>query len=170
MFYQTTDQFSSRQRDAALEVAFDCNTEVFAAIEKVVELNLQTVKTSLAEQQALADAALSAGSFSEVFEIQSQQLPAAVTKTFAYWRHVEEIAADTRIGVFNAMQAHFGSSIQAFAGMVDMTVGNAMAQARSGVDTSLAMAEPVMDAAEQVSIVDTSGRVMSSEDGRGSSH
>ncbi|MFM0309422.1 phasin family protein [Paraburkholderia sp. RL17-383-BIF-A] len=170
MYPQISDQFSSRQRDTAIEVAFDCNTEVLAGVEKVVELNIQTVKTSLSEQQALADAALSAQSLSEVFDLQSQQFPAAVTKTFAYWRHVEEIAADTRIGLFNAMQAHFGSSLNTLAEMVDMACGNAFVQERGGILDLPGMAQSTVASAERVGIVDSSGRVVSSDDVRGDLH
>lgn len=44
MHDRIAEQFSSRQRDTAIDIAFDCNTEVLAGVEKVVELNIQTVK------------------------------------------------------------------------------------------------------------------------------
>jgi phasin family protein len=79
-------------------------------------LNVQTVKTSLSEQRALADTALSARSLSEVIGLQSQLLSAAIKKTFAYWQHVEDIAIETRYGWFTAVQEHLGSSLRAFTG------------------------------------------------------
>jgi phasin family protein len=69
------------QRATSVEVAaFDCITELFGGFERVAELNVQTVKTSLSEQQALADAALSARSLSEVMDLHSQPLPAALVQ------------------------------------------------------------------------------------------
>ncbi|MFM0340721.1 phasin family protein [Paraburkholderia fungorum] len=173
MYPDITNQFSPRQRDAAVEAAFDCTTELFAGIEKVVELNVQTVKTSLSEQEALTDAALSARSISEVIDLQSQQLPAAVTKTFAYWRHVEDIAVQMRMELFTAMQANFGGSLETFAVMVDMAGGGVAvqdAQEQSGESSLLVTAQPAVAAVEQVAIVDSSGKVVSSDDVRGDLH
>jgi phasin family protein len=170
MYPDTMNQLSPRQRDAVVEAAFDCTTEVFAGIERVVELNVQTVKTSLSEQQALADAALSARSLSEVIDLQSQQFPASVKKTFAYWRHVEDIAVQTRDGFFGAMEEHFGGSLQTFAEMFDvMSVGFAV-QERLGGSSLFVMAQPAVGDAERVAIVDSSGKVVSSDDARGDLH
>jgi phasin family protein len=78
-----------------VEVAFECTAELFIGFERVIELNIEAVKTSIFEQQALADAVLSARSPAQLIDLQSQQLPATVKKTFAYWRHVEDIVVET---------------------------------------------------------------------------
>jgi phasin family protein len=170
MYLGTTDLFSSHQRHAAGEAAFDCNTEVFDGVAKFVELNIQTVKTSLSEQQALADAALSAQSLSEVIDLQSQQFPAAIKKTVAYWRHVEDIAAQTRVGLFGVMQSHFGSALETFTGMIDMASGVADAQKQFGKSSLLVAGQPAVDAVEPVAIVDSSGKVVSSGNAQGDLH
>jgi phasin family protein len=170
MYLDSADQFSSRQRENAVDAAFDCNTEVLSGITKVVELNLQTVKTSLSEQQALGDAALSAQSLSEVLDLQSQQFPAAIKKTFAYWRHVEDIATHTRNGLFAVMQSHMGSALQTFTGMVDIASGVSAVEEQAGESSLLVSGEPVVDAAQPVAIVDSSGKVVSSGKTRGELH
>jgi hypothetical protein len=47
MYPDPVNRFSSRQRDTAVDAAFQCNTEFLAGFQKVVELNMQTIKTSL---------------------------------------------------------------------------------------------------------------------------
>ncbi|NMM01894.1 phasin family protein [Paraburkholderia sp. RP-4-7] len=170
MYPDTMNQFSPRQRETAVKAAFACTNEVFAGIEKVVELNVQTVKTSLSEQQALGDAALSAQSVSEVIDLQSQQFPAAVTKTFAYWRHVEDIAVQTRNELFSAMQEHFGSSLQTFAEISDVASSGFVGQERIARSSLLVMTEPAVAGADRVAIVDSSGKVLSSDDVRSDLH
>ncbi len=170
MYPDTTNQFSPRQNEMTIDAAFACTNEIFAGIEKVAKLNVQTIKTSLLEQQALADAALSAQSVSEVLDLQSQQLPAAVTKTFAYWRHMEDIAAQTRNDLASAVQEHFGSSLQTFAKMFDFASIGLDAQDMLGKSSRFVMAQSADASAERVAIVDSSGKVLSSEGVRSDLH
>ncbi|MFM0204091.1 hypothetical protein PQR53_30065 [Paraburkholderia fungorum] len=101
----------------------------------------------------------------------AKQFPAAVTKTFAYWRHVEHIAVQTRNALFSAMQEHFGSSLQTFAEIFDVaSFGGFVAQERIARPGLLVMTEPAVAAAERVAIVDSSGKVVSSDDVRDDLH
>jgi phasin family protein len=168
---ETINPFFPRQCETAVETAFSCANEVFAGIERVVELNVQTVKTSLSEQRALGDAVLSAQSISELVDLQSQRFPAAVTKTVAYWRHVGDIAVQTRNELFSTMQEHFGSSLQTFTEIFHVaSSGGLAAQERIARSSLLVMTEPAVAAAEGVAIVDSSGKVVSSDDARGDLH
>jgi phasin family protein len=112
MYPVTLNPFPLHQRATAVEAVFDCTSEFFGGYKRLVELNVQSVKTSISGQQALADAALSAQSLSELIELHSQQLSAAVKKTCAYWRHVEDITLETTNRFFTAMFAHSGSLLQ----------------------------------------------------------
>lgn len=170
MYPDTMNQLSSRQGETAIDAVLACTNEVFASIEKVVELNVQTVKTSLSEQQALADAALCVQSVSELIDFQSQQLPAAVTKTFAYWRHVGDIAVQTQNELHSTMHEHFGSSFQRLADIFGAASVGFAAQDQPGRSSLLAVAQPAVAAAEGVAIVDSSGNVVSSDDVRGDLH
>lgn len=122
MYPNMMSQLSMRRIETAIDVAFDGIDEVFAGFEAVVELNVQTVKTSLSEQRALTDAALAAGSIAEVIDLQTRQLSAAVTKTFAYWRHVEDTAVQTGNNVFSAMHEHSGSPLRTIAGIFNIAI------------------------------------------------
>jgi phasin family protein len=159
-----------RRRDAALEAALDCANELFAGIEKAARLNIQTVKTSLSEQQALMDATLSAQTISEVIDLQSQQYPASVTKTFAYWRHVEDIAIQTQSGVFAAVREHIGRAIGTAADTFSGASAGLAEQARSDAANLLVTAQRAAPSSDPVTILGSDGQVVSSNDVRGEMH
>ncbi len=143
--------------------AYEIVTKAVAGIEKVVELNVQTVKTSLSEQQALVNAALSSVSLDQVIDLQFQQVPAAMKKTCAYWGHVEDIAVDTHnelAGVLQDSVRDYLSTLFSFFGSA-ASIGIASA-GRTTVTSPLAIDEPVATRNEPVAILDSSGNVVSS--------
>lgn len=147
------------RRDADLPGAFDWIVCAVAGLEKVVELNMQTVKTSLREQEVLAEAALSARSFSEVIDLQSQQLPAALKKTFAYWRHVQEIAAETGGALASVMQASVQNLMTTLHAPVDIATSAASEQ--GGTSRLLSTYPPGAGVGTPAAIVDSSGKMIS---------
>ncbi|MFM0221340.1 phasin family protein [Paraburkholderia dipogonis] len=156
------------RRDADLPGAFDWMACAVAGLEKLVELNLQTVKTSLREQEVLAGAALSSRSLNEVIELQSQQLPAALKKTFAYWRHVQEIAVETGGGFASVMQANFQSLVTTLQAPVDIATWTANEQGRTS--RLLSTYPPSAAAGTPAAIVDSSGRMISDSESDGGFH
>ncbi|WNC93217.1 phasin family protein [Paraburkholderia sp. FT54] len=164
--HPTTLEYSPLfRRDADFPTVFDWVGCAATGLERIVELNVQTVKTSLREQEVLAGAALSFQSFSEVIDLQSQQLPAAVKKTFAYWRHVEEIAVETGGELASVMQASF----QRFVATLRAPVDIAMSTARAQGDTSslLTMDPPRAAAGTAAAILDSSGKIISDNESDG---
>jgi phasin family protein len=155
---------SLRRCEPSLQAAFDCVNEVVAGFERVVELNVQTVKTSLAEHRALVDAALSARSFSEAIDLHSQQMPAAVKKTFAYWRHVEDISVTTQSGVFAALRDLSGGALQTFGQFADFAARRSVGDERPDRTGVVLIGQPASgDDDAPVAIVDSSGKVVSSD-------
>jgi phasin family protein len=147
-------------RDVDTTAAFELSAKAVAGLEKVVELNLQTGRTFLSEQKALADAAIFPQSFDEVVDLQFQQFPATLKKTFAYWRHVEEIALETH----NDFASVLHDSLQRGLAMVQALVDNAAPTASAAVDTARlvgAQASPASNGVP-VAIVDSDGNVVSS--------
>jgi phasin family protein len=161
MYPDTVQQFSTRQRGIAVNAAFDWTTDVLAGIEKLIELNMQTIKTSLSEQQVLVDAALSARTLSEVIDLQSRQFPAGVKKTFAYLRHVEEIGAYMGSGVFSALHEQTGSALRAFTTVMDFASFGATRQEPSDTPDLLVGEQPATVHADEPVILDSSGKVVS---------
>jgi phasin family protein len=156
------------RRDTDLPGAFDWMACAVAGLEKLVELNVQTVKTSLREQEVLAGAALSSRSLNEVIELQSQQLPAALKKTFAYWRHVQEIAVETGGGLASVMQTSFQSLVTTLQAQVDIATSAASEQGRTSRLLSTYPARAT--AGTPAAIVDSSGRMISDNESGGSFH
>lgn len=159
MYLFNLNPFPLLQRAASDEAAvLDCISELFGGFERVVELNIQTVKTSLSDQQALANAALSARSLSEVIDLHSQQLSATVRKSLGYWRHIEDIGMETGNRFFTAMYAHSGGFLKRFEEMTDIAAGRATVPFdQASVHTVEQPAE-----AEPMAIVDSAGKVLSS--------
>jgi phasin family protein len=169
MYLDLMSPSSLQQCNTAAEAVLACATEVFTGFGKMAELNVQTAKALFCEQQVLAGAGLSARSVSEVIDLQSQQLTAAFQKAFAYWRHVEEIAVETCIGFFTSAPGRFGISLTIPAEASDAGA-SAVAQQRPD-ETGLFVARQSAEvSAEAVSIVDSSGKVVSSNETRGDLH
>jgi hypothetical protein len=103
-----------------------------------------------------------------VIELQSQQLPAALKKTFAYWRHVQEIAVETGGGLASVMQASFQSLVTTLQAPVDIATSAASEQGRTSRLLSTYPARTT--AGTPVAIVDSSGRKISDNESGGSFH
>ncbi|MFM0173276.1 phasin family protein [Paraburkholderia sediminicola] len=165
--HATTLNYSPLFRhDADLPDAFDWMGCAVAGLEKLVELNVQTVKTSLREQEVLAGAALSSRSLNEVIELQSQQLPAALKKTFAYWRHVQEITVETGGDLASVMQASVQSLATTLQAPVDIATSAASEQGRTS--RLLSTYPPTAASGTPAAIVDSSGRMISDNESGGS--
>jgi phasin family protein len=81
---------------ASVDTAFGLAGKVFQGFEKLVELNAQTVKTTLAEAQEFAAKSLIGKAPQAVFAVPENQLRTGVQKTRAYWTHVNEIVSSTK--------------------------------------------------------------------------
>ncbi len=73
----------------------DIANQTFDGIERLTRLNLQTVKTTLAEQHGIALEAVDSRSFDWLLTLPVAGAQAGFTKTLAYWQHVNTIAAET---------------------------------------------------------------------------
>jgi len=156
------NQSDGRQEGNAI-AAYDVAAKAVAGFEKVIELNLQTVKTSLVEQHALVDAALSSASLDQVIDLQFQQVPAAIKKTCAYWGHVEDIVVDLNNELASAVQDSMQSYLSTLFSLLGGAAPLGLASAgRTSVTSPLAIQEPPLTQNEPVAIVDSSGNVVSS--------
>ncbi|MGN6315467.1 phasin family protein [Trinickia sp.] len=80
---------------AALASMVDLANQTFAGFERLTRLNLQTMKTMLAEQHGIALEAADSRSLSWTLTLPMAQAQAGFKKAFAYWQHVNEIAVET---------------------------------------------------------------------------
>jgi phasin family protein len=81
-------------REAFASLA-DIANQTFDGFERLARLNLQTMKTTLAEQHGIALEAVQARSFDWMLTLPAAAAQAGMKKAFAYWQHVHTIAIET---------------------------------------------------------------------------
>ncbi|PZX32270.1 phasin; polyhydroxyalkanoate synthesis and granule formation regulator/factor [Cupriavidus phytorum] len=155
----TPEQFAAAQKSNVSHLFALTNT-AFEGFQKLTELNLQTLRTTLAEGQENIEAVLSGKDVREVFAAQGQQAQPAAEKAVAYARHVYEIASNTQAQLSKAVEAQYeqhNRNVQAF---VDTFVKNAPAGSealtallQSGVAAANTTYQSFQDAAKQTAEV-----------------
>lgn len=157
---------------AVVPSAYDWTFELVGQWEKVIELNTQTVKTTLAEQQALTDAALSSRSLEELIELQTQRVPASMKKSFAYWQHVGEIAKESQQEIIAVMQtgwSRYLSTVGALSEVATSTRDSGAKLLDEAGEVLTGQPSPVTTG-EPVAIVDSSGQIISAGTSRSGLH
>ncbi|WP_042886099.1 TIGR01841 family phasin PhaP3 [Cupriavidus necator] len=153
------DQFAAVQK-ANLGHLFTLTNMAFEGFQKLTELNLQTVRTTLAEGQDNAKAVLAGKDLREVFAVQGNLAQPAAEKAVAYARNVYEIASNTQAELSKAVEAQYeqhNRNVQAF---VDAFVKNAPAGSeaitallQSSVAAASSTYESIQNAAKQTAEV-----------------
>ncbi len=126
------EQFLAAQK-ASMETLFGLTAKAFEGVEKLVELNLQVAKTSLAEAAESTQAALSVKDAQELMSMQAGLLQPAAEKAAAYSRHLYDIVAGTGAEVTKAAEATLADSQKKVLALVDTAVKNAPAGSESAV-------------------------------------
>jgi phasin family protein len=147
-----SEQLLATQK-ATFDTWFGLTLKAFEGFEKLVELNLQTVKSTLAENQEIAGKALSAKDPQGFFALQT---PPKVEKLQSYWRHVSEIVTSTRGEFTAAAEGHFKQSQHDVQTFVDSFAKNApagsealMSAWKSAIGTASVTASSAYDAAKK---------------------
>ena len=128
----TPEQFTAAQK-ANLETLFGLTSKAFEGVEKLVELNLQVAKTTLAEVAQTAQASLSVKDAQELLALQAGLLQPAAEKAAAYSRHLYDIMAGANAEVTKAAEAGMADSQKKVLALVDTAVKNAPAGSESAV-------------------------------------
>jgi phasin family protein len=124
----------------------------FEGVEKLVELNLQVVKATLAESQEIVVKAFSTQDLPELFALQSSLAQPVAERVQSYWQHVYEIPSCTQGGFSAAAEAHlkqYHHDTQAF---VDSLMKYAPAGSEAAVSawkSALTTASATYDAAQK---------------------
>jgi phasin family protein len=82
-------------------------TKAFGGVEKLVELNLQVVKSTLTENQEITAKALSAKDPQDLFALQASYTQSVTDKAQSYGRNVYEIISSTQGEFAAAAEAQF---------------------------------------------------------------
>ncbi len=155
----TAEQIVAAQK-ANFEVVFGLTNKAFEGVEKLVELNLQVAKASLAEAADGVNAALSVKDAQELLALQAGLLQPAAEKAAAYSRHLYDIAASTNADIGKLVEAQSADIQAKYMSVVDAAAKNAPAGSENAVAlvrTAVAAAnnafETVQKAAKQAANV-----------------
>jgi phasin family protein len=138
----TADQLVAAQK-AQVETLFGLTAKAFEGVEKLVELNLQVAKASLAEAADTAQAALSVKDAQELLTLQAGLMQPLAEKTAAYSRHVYDILAGTNAEVTKVAEATVADGQKKVLALVDTAVKNAPA----GTENAVALVKSAVTAA-----------------------
>ncbi len=128
----TPDQMFAAHK-ASLETLFGLTTKAFEGVEKLVELNLQVAKTTLAETAETTRAAMSIKDAQELMALQTSLLQPAAEKAAAYSRHLYDIMAGTQAEVSKVAEATIAEGQKSVLAAVDNAVKNAPAGSENAV-------------------------------------
>jgi phasin family protein len=138
----TAEQLLAAQK-ANIEALFSMTNKAFEGVEKLVELNLQVAKTTLAETADTTKAALSVKDAQELLTLQAGLMQPAAEKAAAYSRHLYDITAATNAELTKMAESQLGDAQQKFMSVVDTAVKNAPA----GTENAVALVKSAVAAA-----------------------
>lgn len=151
-----SEQFAAASK-ASVDTLFGLTGQAFQGAEQLAKLNLQTIKTLLAESQESGQSALSAKSLPELIELQTAALQAAPQKALAYGRQVQEIFTTLTASQRAAFEKQMADMQARFLDTVNGALNNApgseqiLALAKSAVAAANNAYEGVNKASKQVS-------------------
>ncbi|CDY79279.1 granule-associated protein [Caballeronia glathei] len=120
------EQLSASQK-AGFDTIFGIAARTFEGFEKLVALNAQTVRTTIAENQELAGKVVLARDPQEFFALQTGHMQASAERMQAYWRDVYEIMTGAQGVLASVAEAQFRKSQQDAQSYVDSLARNAPA-------------------------------------------
>ena len=138
----TPEQFAAAQK-ANLETLFGLTTKAFEGVEKLVELNLQVVKSTIAESQENAQRALSVKDAQELLALQASLTQPVAEKVLSYGRHLYEIASATQAEFACVAEAQYEEQNKKVQALVENVAKNAPA----GSETAVAVIKSAITAA-----------------------
>lgn len=138
----TPEQFVAAHK-ANVETLFGLTHKAFEGVEKLVELNLQVARTSLAEAAETTKSMMSVKDAQELLALQAGLLQPAAEKAAAYSRHLYDILAGTNAEVTKVAEATMADSQKKVVALVDNAVKNAPA----GTENAVAMVKSAITAA-----------------------
>jgi len=128
---------------ANVETLFGLTNKAFEGMEKLVELNMQVARTSLAEVAETTKSMMSVKDAQELMALQASLLQPAAEKAAAYSRHLYDIMAGTNAEVTKVAEATMADSQKKVVALVDNAVKNAPA----GTENAVAMVKSAITAA-----------------------
>jgi phasin family protein len=138
----TPEQIAAAQK-ANLETLFGLTTKAFEGVEKLVELNLQVIKSTLAESHDNAQKVFSVKDAQELLQLQASLSQPVAEKVLSYGRHLYEIASATQAEFSKAAEGQLEEHNRKIQSLVDNVAKNAPA----GSETAVAVMKSAISAA-----------------------
>ncbi|MCE1162521.1 MAG: phasin family protein [Thiomonas sp.] len=138
----TPEQFAAAQK-AQFETFFGLAAKSMDNMEKLVDLNMQAVKTSLQEGADHTLALLSVKDLQELSALQSGWMQPMAEKVLSYSRHAYEITSGAQAELAKAAESQIAETHKKFMDLAESAAKNAPA----GSETAVAMIKSAMSAA-----------------------
>lgn len=118
----------------SFETLSDAWAKAFSYIEKLTELNLRAFKSTLAENQAVANAAVSTHDTQALYALQARRAQAVVEEAQSYWRHVYNITSSVQVDLAASVEARFRQRQRDVQAMVDAVANSAPVGSEAAVN------------------------------------
>jgi phasin family protein len=131
-----SEQFTSASKanfDAQLAILTTLTSKAFDGVEKLVELNINTAKSSLEDSAAVAKELLAAKDPQEFFSLTSAKAQPNAEKAVAYGRQFATIAAATQAEFTKAAEAQTAEASRKVIALVDDVAKNAPAGSENAI-------------------------------------
>ncbi len=130
------EQFSTatkNQFEAQLAVMNSFASTAFDSMQKIVDLNLNVVKSSLQESSATAHQLITAKDPQEFFSLSSAQAQPNAEKAIAYSRHLASIATNTQAEFAKATETQIAETNRKVLSLVEELSKNAPAGSENAI-------------------------------------
>lgn len=127
---------------AQLEALLGLSRQAFDGAEKLLQLNVQVLKTALEETQSRAKQALSVQDPREFIAIQGEAVQPIAEKTAEYGRELYQIISETQAGFAQAFEAQINAQQERAEQMLD----NFSRNAPPGSETAVAAVKSAINA------------------------
>ena len=138
----TPEQFAGANK-AQFDTLFDLTNKAFEGFQKVLALNLQVVKSTLAESQENVHRALSVKDAQELLALQASLAQPVTEKAQSYSRQLYEIASSTQAEFARVAEEQYEDQNRKVQTLVDNVTKNAPA----GSETAVAVMKSAITAA-----------------------
>ena len=118
---------------ANLDLLFSLTNKTLAGLQKLTELNLQTMKATLAESQDNLQKAFAAKDIQELLALQASLLQPATEKAQAYRRQLVEITSATRAEFTKVAEAQYEENKRKMQEVIDSATKTAPAGSEAAV-------------------------------------
>ena len=138
----TPEQFAAANK-AQFDTLFGLTNKAFEGFEKLIALNLQVVKSTLAEGQENVQRALSVKDAQELLALQASLAHPVAEKALSYGRHLYEITSSTQAEFARVAEAQYEEQNR----KVQTLVENVAKNAPAGSETAVAVMKSAITAA-----------------------